>query len=129
MDVLGFDHIHLKAKDVDSTSKWYCNVFGGEITFQGKFMGSKVYYVNIKGTNFIIFGKLKGEENIASSTLETRYGIDHFGFQVEDINQTIEGLRGKNVNIIQKPECARSGLYTAYIKGPDNIRIELIQRD
>ncbi len=122
------DHIHLKSENVIKTAKWYCDVFGAEITFEGEFKGSKVFYFDINGMTFIVFGALEGEEEPINPSLRPMYGNDHFGFEVDDMDIVIEELRSKGVNILEGPINVRPGLTIAYIEAPDKVRIELSDR-
>jgi lactoylglutathione lyase len=125
------DHIHLKAVDVEKTVDWYVNNLGAKITFSGQFRGSKVFYFEISGFTYIVFGQLEGEEGENSPiepTLRTRYGNDHFGFAVDNMKEAVSDLREKGVNILEEPWSPRSGLTICYIEGPDKVRIELSER-
>ncbi len=125
------DHIHLKAVDVDKTAQWYVDNIGAKITFEGKFRGSKVFYFDVGGFNFIVFGKLEGEEGEQTPnppSLRTRFGADHFGFEVADMAETVADLKAKGVTILQEPWSPRPGLTICYIEGPDKATIELSER-
>jgi lactoylglutathione lyase len=125
------DHIHLKAIDVERTASWYVDTLGARITFEGQFRGSKVYYLDISGFNFIVFGQLQGEEGgdqPIAADLRTRFGVDHFGFAVDGMEEAVADLRAKNVTILEAPWSPRPGLTICYIEGPDKVRIELSQR-
>jgi lactoylglutathione lyase len=131
MIVYKCDHIHLKAVDVDSTVQWYVKNLGARITFHGTFKGSRVNYIDISGFTFIVFGKLEGEEGDNSPiepTLRTRFGNDHFGFAVDDLDATVADLRKKGVNILEGPWSQRPGLKICYIEAPDKALIELTER-
>jgi lactoylglutathione lyase len=121
------DHVHLKANNIEETVRWYCDVVGGKITFEGQFKGSKVYYVNVSGTDFIIYGKLEDEEALPSS-IKPRFGVDHFGFAVDDLDAALADLRAKNVTILEGPLQPRPNQRIAYIEAPDQVRIELTER-
>ncbi|QTL99449.1 hypothetical protein GM661_16605 [Iocasia frigidifontis] len=123
------DHIHLKSTYVEETAKWYCDIFDAEITFEGYFKGSKVVYFNINGMDFIVFGKLDGEKEPITASLRPMYGNDHFGFEVNNMEEAIESLKNKDVNILEGPINVRKGLKIAYIEGPDKVRIELSERN
>jgi lactoylglutathione lyase len=125
------DHIHLKAVDVEKTARWYIDALGARITFEGQFRGSKVYYLDMGGFNFIVFGQLQGEEGDSEPigpTLRTRFGTDHFGFAVDDMQQAVADLRAKGVTILEEPWSPRPGLTICYIEAPDKARIELTER-
>lgn len=125
------DHIHLKAVHVEKTAQWYVDTLSARITFEGQFRGSKVYYLDISGFNFIVFGQLEGEEGDSTPiepTLRTRYGTDHFGFVVNNMEEAVNDLRAKGVTILEGPWNPRPGLTICYIEGPDKARIELSER-
>ena len=132
MPIYRCDHIHLKALDVERTAQWYVEKLGAKITFEGQFKGSKVNYVDISGFTLIVFGQLEGEEGKnepIKPTLRTRFGVDHFGFAVDSIEEAVSDLRAKGVTILVEPLNPRPGLTICYIEGPDKVRIELSQRD
>jgi transketolase len=125
------DHVHLKAGDVERTARWYVDTLGAKITFEGQFKGSKVYYLEIGGFTFIVFGQLQGEEGAAQPiepSLRTRFGVDHFGFAVEEMDVAVGELRAKGVNVLERPWSPRPGLRICYIEAPDRVRIELSER-
>lgn len=122
------DHIHLIAEDIDRTVQWYCRILGARVTFRGEYRGSKVNYLEIAGMNFIVFGQLEGETVAASDTVGPRYGVDHFGFAVDDLARTLDELKADGVNVLEGPTTVRPGLRIAYIEGPDRVRIELSER-
>jgi catechol 2,3-dioxygenase-like lactoylglutathione lyase family enzyme len=128
MNLLRCDHIHLIAADVEETVQWYRRVLGARITFQGTFRGSPVYYLDIAGMTFVVFGRLENDAAPLPGTLAPKSGVDHFGFSVGDLDQVVGELRNHNVNILEGPLTVRPGLRIAYIVGPDQIRIELCER-
>jgi lactoylglutathione lyase len=128
MNLLRCDHIHLISADVEGTMQWYCRVLGAKVTFQGVFRGSKVYYLDMAGMTFVVFGRLENDVPPVPGTVAPKTGVDHFGFSVGDLDQTLAELRGMGVGILEGPITVRSGLRIAYIEGPDRIRIELCER-
>ncbi|MGD0019082.1 MAG: VOC family protein [Candidatus Limnocylindrales bacterium] len=125
------DHVHLKAVDVEKTARWYVDTLGARITFEADFRGSKVYYLDFSGFTLCVFGQLEGEEGANAPiepTLRTRFGVDHFGFAVDDMDRAVADLRGKGVTVLEEPWSPRPGLTICYIEGPDKARIELAHR-
>lgn len=121
------DHIHLKSTDVEATARWYCDMLGARITYEGEFRGSKVHYLDINGTMFFLFGRLNNED-VLSDTITPRFGVDHFGFEVDDLDAAVAELKAKGVQMFEEPSDVRPGLRIAYIIGPDQVRIELSER-
>ena len=127
MAIFRGDHVHLKASDVAATSQWYCDVLGGEFTFEGQFRGSAVRFVELPGLRIYVYGELENELSLPAS-IQPRFGLDHFGLLVDDMDEAIAELRAKGVPILEEPWTVRPGLRIAYIEAPDQVRIELTER-
>lgn len=127
MAIFSGDHVHLKAEDVVATSEWYRDVLGGEITFEGQFRGSLVRFVELPGMRLYVYGELENEMSLPAS-LQPRFGLDHFGLLVDDMDEAIAELRAKDVPIYEAPWTVRPGLRIACIAAPDQVRIELTER-
>ena len=131
------DHIHVKAIDVDRTVQWYVDNLGAKIVFEGIFMESKVFYLDL-GFSLIVFGRLNkewGDDGIErpenepiEPLLRSRYGVDHFGVAVDDIQEAVADLTAKGVRVLYEPWSSRKGVTITYIEGPDAVRIELTER-
>ena len=127
MQTYRVDHLHLISPNIEDTKDWYCRVFGGKVTFEGEFKGKQVYYVDVNGFNIILIEQFPGEEPLPA-TIQTKEGLDHFGFAVEDMDAVAEELRAKKVKFVIEPMQVRPGLKIAYIEAPDKVRIELSER-
>lgn len=121
------DHLHLISPDIETAKNWYCTVFGGTVSFEGDFKGKKVCYLDIAGFSIIIIEQFPDETPMAAS-IQTREGLDHFGFAVEDMDAAAADLTAKGVKFIVEPMQVRPGLRIAYIEAPDKVRIELSER-
>ena len=127
MQTYRVDHLHLISPNIEETKNWYCQVFGGKITFEGNFKGKQVYYVDVNGFNIILIEQMPDEEPLPA-TIQSKEGLDHFGFAVEDLDAAAEELRAKDVKFVVEPMQVRPGLKIAYIEAPDKVRIELSER-
>jgi lactoylglutathione lyase len=127
MQTYRVDHLHLISPNIEETKDWYCRVFGGKVTFEGNFKGKQVYYVDVNDFNIILIEQFPGEEPLPA-TIQTKEGLDHFGFAVEDLDAAAEELRAKEVKFVVEPMQVRPGLKIAYIEAPDKVRIELSER-
>ncbi|CAI8014532.1 hypothetical protein GBAR_LOCUS9060, partial [Geodia barretti] len=77
----------------------------------------------------IFIASVAPEEHIDSNPSDPHLGLDHFGFRVDDIDGAVEDLRGKGAEIYVEPRTIRPGVRIAFVRGPDDVRIELLQRD
>ena len=56
------------------------------------------------------------------------YGLEHIGPTVDDLDAAVEELRAKVAEIAIGPLTRNPGLRLAFIRGPEGIIIELVQR-
>ena len=119
---LGFHHVHLSATDPEATLGWYRDVMGGEpASLRGMLDG-------------LLFDDvwLLVSEHPEGSTPATTAGraIDHLGFMVSDLDEAAAEMRGQGVRFRQEPivpENGRTSARQAFVAGPDNVRIEVVE--
>ena len=126
------DYLHtmVRVRDIEQSIDFYCNKLG-LVEFSRK--------ESEKGRFTLIFLCAPGDKNTAESEkkplLELTYNWDkeeyqggrnfgHLAFRVDNIYQVCESLIKNNVVINRPP---RDG-YMAFIKSPDGISIELLQK-
>jgi len=122
-----YGHTHLKAQDVEATKQWYCSILDGKVTYEGMFRASKEYHLDIGGTCLAIHGELEDELALPVS-LHPRFGLDHFGLIVEDMDAAVAELKAKGVHFVEGPWATGEGIRMACIEAPDRVRIELVER-
>jgi len=116
-------HTMVRVSDVDASLDFYCNKLGLVETGRTE---------NEQGRFTLIFLAAPGNE---SAQLELTYNWDsepypegrnfgHVAYEVDDIYATCEKLRSLGVTINRPP---RDG-YMAFIRSPDNVSIELLQK-
>ena len=66
-------------------------------------------------------------ETLPEGTAESHYGLEHFGFDTYDIEGAMARMEAQGVEVLLPNTVAGSGNKISYIKGPDNVRIELVQ--
>jgi catechol 2,3-dioxygenase-like lactoylglutathione lyase family enzyme len=57
-----------------------------------------------------------------------RLGLEHFGFDVEDLEAELDRLERAGIRIVLPLTEVVGGTRLAYIEGPDDVLIELVQR-
>mgnify|MGYP001224697612 CR=1 FL=1 len=121
------NHIHLKASDPKKTAQWYVDMFGAKVVGEGKGMGgSDTVRLDIEGVRFNVTSAPEGE-TLPAGTSESHYGLEHFGFDTDDIEATMAHMEAQGVEVLLPITVAGSGNKISYIKGPDSVRIELVQ--
>jgi lactoylglutathione lyase len=121
-----FNHLHVFCSDYEATERWFVEGIGAELLERREARGVPQSELRLGGAHILIRGARKGE-NLASADVR-QFGTDHFGLQVENIDAAVAELRRRGVTIEVEPWNVSPDLRIAFIKGPDNVRIELVQR-
>ena len=58
----------------------------------------------------------------------SHYGLEHIGLTVDDLDAAVAELRAKGAEIAIGPLTRNPDLRLAFIRGPEGIMIELVQR-
>lgn len=128
MATFGYDHIHFRSEDPHAARKFWEEMFGAKLIQERELGGAPSFNMNLNGMVFIVSGRAKNENPVRTGS-DPRYGLDHFGLRVNDMDEAEKELRGKGAEFICDPWEIRPGVKIAFIKGPDNISIELAQRN
>jgi catechol 2,3-dioxygenase-like lactoylglutathione lyase family enzyme len=124
---LGFDHVHLVAKDPQATANWYAEKLDGKIARSLEVKGAPQIYVSLGGFIIIVRGERPAERAAAKPGLE--WGIDHFGLRVKgDFDRFCSGLRSKGVAFSLEPTDFNPTTRIAFIQAPDGVSVELLNR-
>jgi lactoylglutathione lyase len=124
---LGFDHVHLVAKDPHVTAEWYAAKLGGEITRSLDLRGAPQVYVSFGGFIVIVRGQRTAETAAAKPGLQ--WGIDHFGLRVNgDFDGFCAQLKANGVALTREPTDFNVNTRIAFIQAPDGVSVELLNR-
>ncbi len=66
---------------------------------------------------------------VNSPPLTPYQGLDHFGLTVKDIDAVAAEIKAKGVEFTREPTTIRPGVRICFIRGPQGISIELLERD
>ena len=122
------NHIHLKAHDPKTTAQWYVDMFGAKIVGEGRGLGdSKTIRMDIDDVRVNVTSAPAGG-TLPEGTAESHYGLEHFGFDVEDLDAELIRLKEAGARIVLPRTDVVGGTRLAYIEGPDDVLIELVQR-
>ena len=120
-DTLGFHQIHLSAEDPDATLAWYRDVLGGEPdSLRGVLDG-------LRFGDIWLFAS-RHERGAPASTAGR--AIDHIGFVVDDLDVAAAEMAAFDVLFEQEaavPQNGRTQARHAFIAGPDNVRLEVVE--
>jgi len=84
--------------------------------------------LKLGGANIFIAPIGDGENVNAAPKIPYR-GLDHFGLAVSGIDEIAAGLKAKGVEFTKEPTTVRPGVRICFIKAPEGVSIELLDRD
>jgi lactoylglutathione lyase len=123
MPIVTWDHIHLRSPDPEATAAWLENILGGVII-----RGPGRIDVKLGGANVFIAPVTPGD-GVNTPPVTPYQGLDHFGLTVKDIDQVAAEIKAKGVEFTKEPTTIRPGVRICFIRGPQGISIELLERD
>jgi lactoylglutathione lyase len=123
MPIVTWDHVHLRSPDPEATAAWLENVLGGVIV-----RGPGRIDVRLGGANVFI-AKVEPGSTVNAPPQTPYQGLDHFGLSVKDIDAAAAEIKAKGVEFTTEPTTIRPGVRICFIRGPQGISIELLERD
>jgi catechol 2,3-dioxygenase-like lactoylglutathione lyase family enzyme len=122
-----WEHVHLRSPDPEATANWYADKLGAEVIRTRQADGSNRIDLNLSGQKVFI---ARAEAGKAADAPSSPYmGLDHFGMTVDNLDTAVAELKGKGVAFTMDPTTIRPGVKIAFLTAPQNVSIELIQRD
>ena len=122
-----YDHIHLRSADNEATAEYYRTMFGAEISEAVQADGQRRFDLDINGLRILISQVAKGEDVLPGPS-EFHLGLDHFGLRVDDLDKAAAELKRLGAEFTLEPRTIRPGVKIAFIRAPEGVRIELVER-
>lgn len=123
-----YDHVHLRSPDPDATASYYERMFGAEIIKSVMSNGLPRTDMKLGGVMFFI-AQVPADAPLSQKPEGSYVGLDHMGLRVRDIDRVCEELKAKGAEFTVEPKTIRPGVRIAFVCGPQNVLIELLDRD
>ena len=128
MAVFTYDHIHLRSPDAEATARWYEKMFGAEIIRSVQSDGRPRLDTQLGGVAVFI-AQVTQEQAVAAPPEPPYLGLEHIGLRVDRIDQVVAELKEKGAEFTVEPKTIRRGVRIAFLRGPQNVHIELLDRN
>jgi lactoylglutathione lyase len=128
MTAFTYDHIHLRSPDAEATARWYEKMFGAEIIRSVQSDGRPRLDLNLGGVAVFI-AQVPPEQVVAAPPQPPYLGLEHIGLRVSGIDDVVAELKLKGAEFTVEPKTIRPGVRIAFLRGPQNVHIELLDRD
>jgi catechol 2,3-dioxygenase-like lactoylglutathione lyase family enzyme len=126
MSAFKYDHVHLRSPDPEETARYYEKMFGAEIIRSVQSDGRERIDLNLGGLTVFI---AKADPDKVGAPPEPPFqGLEHLGLAVHPIDEAVAELKKKGAEVTREPTTIRPGVRIAFIRGPQNVHIELLDR-
>ena len=122
-----YDHIHLRSPNPEATAQYYERMFGAEV-LRSVQQGKPRIDLKLGGANIFIAPVSPGE-GVNPPPTTPYQGLDHFGLTVSNIDAVVAELKAKGAEFTREPTTVRPGVRVAFLRGPEGVSIELLDRN
>ena len=122
-----WDHIHLRSPDPDATAAWFEHMLGAQV-IRSTVQGAPRVDLKLGGADIFIMPVGAGDK-VNPPPVTPYQGLDHFGLHVSGIDAVAAELKRKGAEFTIEPRTIRPGLRICFLRGPQGISIELLERD
>jgi len=128
MTEFSYDHVHLRSPDPEETARYYERMFGAEIIKSVMSNGIERTDMKLGGVMFFI-AQVPADSDLAEKPEGSFVGLDHLGLRVRNIDAVVAELKTKGAEFTVEPKTIRTGVRIAFVRGPQNVLVELLDRD
>jgi lactoylglutathione lyase len=123
-----YDHMHLRSPNAEETALWYERMFGAEVIRSVQSDGRPRIDLNLGGVSVFI-AQVPPEQAVAPPPEPPYLGLEHLGLRVDGIDAVVAELKAKGAEFTVEPRTIRPGVRIAFLRGPQNVHIELLDRN
>jgi catechol 2,3-dioxygenase-like lactoylglutathione lyase family enzyme len=103
-------------------------MFGAEVIHAVMSNGIERTDIKLGGVNHFI-AKVPDDSPLSDKEAGSFVGLDHIGLRVTDIDAVCKELKAKGAEFTTEPKTIRPGVRIAFVRGPQNVQIEILDRD
>ena len=127
MPKYSYDHIHIRSKNPMGIAQYFRKMFDARIIESVQSDGQPRIDLDINGLAVFI-ARVPPEADMPPSPRDPHLGLDHFGFRVDNLDEAVADLRRRGAEFAVEPYTIRPGVRIAFVRAPDDVRIELLER-
>jgi lactoylglutathione lyase len=122
-----WDHIHLRSPDPEATAAWFERMLGAQV-IRSTIEGKPRIDLKLGGADVFIMPVAPGDK-VNAPPVTPYQGLDHFGLAVRDVDAVAAELKARGAEFSMEPRTIRAGLRICFLRGPQGVSIELLDRD
>jgi len=110
-----------------ATAQYYHKMFGAKIVESIQSDGKPRIDLDLDGL-CVCIAKALPDQGLLQAPSSPYVGLDHFGLRVDNLDEATAELKERGAEFFSEPRLLRPGLKIAFVKAPDDVRIELLER-
>jgi len=126
MATFTWDHVHLRSPNPEATAAFFERMFGAQI-IRSTQQGKPRIDMKVGGGNVFI-AEVAPDAKVNPPPKTPYQGLDHFGLSVTGIDAIVAELKAKGAEFTMEPTDIRPGVRIAFLRGPEGVSIELLER-
>ncbi len=122
------NHVHIRSTEPHRSADWYKKHFGARVLEEVEIRpGYRTIRMAVEGGTRLYISAPGQGESLPRGSAETHLGLDHFGFDVPNLDAELERLESQGVPIRLPATVLADGMKVALIDAPDDVVIELVE--
>jgi len=122
-----YDHIHLVSPSPLETAQFYEKMFDARVVTNRQLPDGRTSIgLDLNGSRILLMER-HSQVEAAPGSAETGYGLEHFGIRTDNIEAAVTELKAKGVKFRDEITTIASGTKIAYLWGPENVLVELLE--
>ena len=123
-------HVHIKCDDPQAAAEWYGQVFGASVVLDAtRPSGERLIRCTLNGKDgpLLIFSNPAPGQKLPEARTELTLGLEHFAIATDNLEEVIATACAQGASQLGELAELADGTLIAFIKTPENVRIELMQ--
>ena len=120
-----FHHFHIICRHLENMITFFTEVLGATLVRRQKFGTADGASLDLEGFT-VNLRVAREDEQMVGDASQSRYGYDHIGLEVDDIETVFKDLTARGFTFVVPPK-EIPDLKIAFFKGPEDITIELVE--
>ncbi len=123
------DHIHLVSPDPAKTAQFYERMFDARVVSTRQQSDGRTTYVELDLNESTILVSPSAQPESVPAPSGTGHGLGHFGLRTDNIEAAVDDLKAKGAEFTVEIREIRPGFKIAFLLAPENVRIELVEKN
>ena len=100
--IVGLNHVHIVCSDLSASERWFVDGLGAELVERRESRGLVTSELRLAGIRVLL--RAAAPDASVAAGGERRYGLDHFALEVAAVDDLVDLLRARGVELARDPE-------------------------